>query len=245
MRVAIWGRVTMMSVVAVVGATTGAAAQTTAKATESQVTFTKDVAPILQRSCQTCHRPNNIAPMSLLTYEDARPWARSIRSRVAEREMPPWYIDRNVGVKKFDPDPSLSDAEIATIVKWVDAGAPRGNQADMPPPRQFDDNDRWHIGTPDIVASLPKDIIVKAAAPDQWIDVDMTNVDIPEDRFIKAVEVKPSKGVRWSTTRWPAPTSKRIPRSPRRCWSSTRSASTATSILTAPPASCAATASSR
>ena len=69
--------------------------------------------------------------------------------------MPPWYIDRNVGVKKFNDDPSLSDAEIATIVKWVDGGAPRGNPADMPPPRQFDDGDRWHIGTPDIVASLP------------------------------------------------------------------------------------------
>jgi len=194
MRVAIWGRVTMMSVVAVIGATSGAAAQTTAKATEPQVTFTKDVAPILQRSCQACHRPNNIAPMSLLTYEEARPWARSIKARVTEREMPPWYIDRNVGVKKFDPDPSLSDAEIATIGKWVDAGAPRGNPADMPPPRKFDDNDRWHIGNPDIVASLPADIIVKSAAPDQWIDVDMTNVEIPEDRFIKAVEVKPSKG---------------------------------------------------
>ena len=70
--------------------------------------------------------------MSLLTYEDARPWARSIRAKVSEREMPPWYIDRHVGIQKFDPDPSLTDAEIATIVKWVDSGAPRGNLADMP-----------------------------------------------------------------------------------------------------------------
>src|SRR5579862_6007225 len=107
---------------------------------QDQATFAKDIAPILQSHCQACHRPNNIAPMSLLTYEDARPWARSIKARVSEREMPPWYIDRNVGIKKFDPDPSLSDAEIATIVKWVDSGAPRGNQADMPPPRKFDDN---------------------------------------------------------------------------------------------------------
>src|SRR5262245_57966018 len=108
-------------------------------------TFTKDVAPILQRSCQHCHRPGAIAPMSLLTYEDARPWARSIKARVTAREMPPWHIDRHVGITKFKDDPSLSDAEIATIAKWVDAGAPRGNPADMPPPRQFSELDQWYI----------------------------------------------------------------------------------------------------
>src|SRR3954468_22489546 len=87
-------------------------------------TFSKDVAPILQKSCDNCHRPGSIGPMSLLTYQDARPWARSIRTRVEKREMPPWYIDRHVGVQQFLDDPSLSDAEISTIVKWVDAGAP-------------------------------------------------------------------------------------------------------------------------
>ncbi len=189
-----WSGAAALACVTVVGFSSVASAQSAAKATEPQVTFTKDVAPILQRACQNCHRPNNIAPMSLLTYEDARPWARSIRSRVSEREMPPWYIDRNIGIKKFDPDPSLSDAEVATIVKWADAGAPRGNPADMPPPLKFDDSNRWHIGTPDLVASLPIDVKVKAAAPDQWMDIDMTKVDIPEDRYIKAVEVKPAKG---------------------------------------------------
>src|SRR6202165_993400 len=89
---------------------------------QGQVTFTKDVAPILQRSCQNCHRPGSIAPMSLLTYNDARPWARSIKAKVALREMPPWHIDRNIGVNKFKDDPSLTDAEIASISKWVDAG---------------------------------------------------------------------------------------------------------------------------
>jgi len=179
----------------VIAAASGAAAQTAGKATEPQVTFAKDVAPDPPEiPVRTVTGRTILRRCRFLTYEDARPWARSIKARVSEREMPPWYIDRNVGVKKFDPDPSLSDAEIATIVKWVDAGAPRGNQADMPPPRRFDDNDRWHIGTPDIVAALPTDIIVKSAAPDRWIDVDMTKVDIPEDRYIKAVEVKPSKG---------------------------------------------------
>src|SRR4026208_153447 len=98
-------------------------------AAQSSVAFTKDVAPILQRSCQTCHRPGAVAPMSLLTYEDVRPWARSIKTKVTNREMPPWHIDRNIGITKFKNDPSLTDQEIATIAKWVDAGAPRGNPA--------------------------------------------------------------------------------------------------------------------
>src|SRR5436309_6102429 len=85
---------------------------------QAPVTFTKDVAPILQRNCQVCHRPGAIAPMSLLTYEDARPWARAIKEKVVRREMPPWYIDRNIGISEFKDDPSLSDADIATISKW-------------------------------------------------------------------------------------------------------------------------------
>ena len=85
-------------------------------ATQGQVTFTKDVAPILQRSCISCHQPGEIAPMSLLTYNDARPWARAIKTKVSSREMPPWFIDKTLGIQKFKNDPSLSDAEIATIV---------------------------------------------------------------------------------------------------------------------------------
>src|SRR5207247_1177747 len=120
------------------------------------VTFTKDVAPILQKSCQNCHRPGAIAPMSLLTYQDVRPWARSIKSKVVAREMPPWYIDRHIGIQKFKDDPSLTDAEITTITKWVDAGAPQGNPADMPKARVFADVDKWHIGKPDMIVHLQK-----------------------------------------------------------------------------------------
>src|SRR5678809_1479458 len=98
-----------------------------------EVTFSKDIAPILQRSCQNCHRPGSIAPMSLLTYKDARPWAKSIQNKVANREMPPWFIDKTIGVQKFKGDPSLSDEEIGTIVSWVAAGAPEGRPADLPP----------------------------------------------------------------------------------------------------------------
>src|SRR6202043_2572312 len=108
------------------------AAAQTAPTPSAQVTFTKDVAPILYRSCVRCHRPDEIAPMSLLTYNDARPWARSMKERVTKREMPPWFIDKTIGIQKYKNDPSLSDAEIATIVKWVDSGAAQGSPADMP-----------------------------------------------------------------------------------------------------------------
>src|SRR5262245_65146769 len=88
--------------------------------------FTKDVAPILQDKCQACHRPGYIAPMAFMTYEQTRPWASSIKARVATRQMPPWHIDKTVGIQHFKNDRSLSDAEIDTIVRWVNAGAPQG-----------------------------------------------------------------------------------------------------------------------
>ena len=173
------------------GGAPAAFAQTPAPA--RQPTFTKDVAPILQRSCQNCHRPGSIAPMSLLTYEDARPWARSIKNRVSQRQMPPWHVDRAIGIRKFKDDPSLSDAEVATVVGWVDAGAPRGNPADMPPPRVFDDSDRWHIGKPDLIVSLPAENTIEPQSSDWWADF-VSDSGLTEDRYIKAIEAKPSAG---------------------------------------------------
>ena len=155
------------------------------------VTYTKDVAPILQRACQNCHRQGSIAPMSLLTYEDTRPWARSIRQKVSRREMPPWYLEKNIGIQKFKDDPSLSDAEITTLVSWVDAGAPQGDPKDLPPPRTFDDNTKWSIGKPDLIVSVPKEHVVPAAGPDKWLDF-YVDSGLTEDRYIKAVEGKPS-----------------------------------------------------
>src|SRR5207244_895078 len=139
-------------------------------ASPQPATFARDVAPILQRSCQNCHHAGAIAPMSLVTYEEARPWARSIKQKVVLREMPPWYIDRHIGITKFKDDPSLTDAEIATIVKWVDGGAPAGSAADMPKPRQFADVDKWHIGKPDMIVSLPKPYELRANGPDEFYD---------------------------------------------------------------------------
>jgi mono/diheme cytochrome c family protein len=116
----------------------GPAAQTPAPAQPepASVTFTKHIAPILQRSCQQCHNPDGGAPMPLTTYEEVRPWARAIKTRTAigprAGVMPPWFVEKNIGIQKFKGDPSLSDEEITKVAKWVDSGAPRGNPADMP-----------------------------------------------------------------------------------------------------------------
>jgi hypothetical protein len=155
----------------------------------AEATFTRDVAPILQRSCQGCHRPGTSAPMSLLTYEDVRPWASAIKTRVASREMPPWHVVRNVGIEKFKNDPSLSDEEIATIAAWVDRGAPRGNPADLPPPRHFAEEGVWHIGEPDLVVTATAHQVAATGA--DWWGVFTVPSGLTENRYIRALEAKP------------------------------------------------------
>ncbi|MDH4062816.1 MAG: cytochrome c, partial [Acidobacteriota bacterium] len=125
------------------------------------MTFTKDVAPIFQAKCQSCHQPNSIAPMSLISYKESRPWARSIKDRVMRRQMPPWHIDPSVGVHKFKNDMSLSEDQIQTIVRWVDAGAPEGDPRDMPPPKPLLADNMWQgvmdgFGEPDMVIRSPE-----------------------------------------------------------------------------------------
>ena len=163
------------------------------QAASTEVTFTKDVAPILQRSCQNCHRPDGVAPMSLVTYEDVRPWARAIKQRTGigphAGVMPPWYMEKNIGIQQFKDDPSLSDAEIAQIAKWADGGAPRGNPGDMPPPKVFDDPRAWHIGTPDLIVKT-QDVVVKGDAPDWWGEIPSVPTGLTEDRYVAALEIK-------------------------------------------------------
>ncbi len=178
-------------VVAAIVAHVGVNGQTPARSAQAPVTFTKDVAPILQRACQNCHRAGQMAPMSLMTYQEVRPWVRSIKQRVVDREMPPWGIDPHVGIQSFKNDPSLRDDEIATIVKWADAGAPMGNAADMPKPREFDDTARWHIGQPDLIVTSPPHT-VPAEASDWWGSY-VVPTKLTEDRYIKAIESKAGK----------------------------------------------------
>ena len=169
------------------------------QAVAAQVTFTKDVAPILQRSCQSCHRPGSVAPMSLMTYQDARPWARSMKQKVTAREMPPWHIDRNVGITKFKDDPSLTDKEIDTIAKWVDGGAPMGLAADMPAPKQFTDLDSWFIGKPDIIVTSEKAYVLPATGPDNIVDM-LVDPGFKEDMYVMAIESKPADPASFKVT---------------------------------------------
>ena len=155
---------------------------------DTEVTFAKDVAPILQRSCQNCHRPDSVAPMSLLTYEEARPWARAIKDKTALREMPPWFIDKTIGIQHYKDDISLSDEEIAVMAAWADNGAPRGDPADLPPPLEFPAEGVWTIGEPDLIVSTPT-MTVPAVAADYHDEYGPVPTGLTVDRYLKAVEV--------------------------------------------------------
>lgn len=162
---------------------------------DTRPTFTKDIAPIFQQKCEACHRPGYIAPMSLVTYQEGGPWARSIRQRVATRQMPPWHIDKAVGIQEFKNDRSLTNEEIDTIVRWIDNGAPRGNPEDMPSPVVFADDDVWNYaelfgGPPDLVVySTP--YTVPALAQDRWWRPEVP-IGLTEGRWIHGIEIRPS-----------------------------------------------------
>ena len=182
----------VMMIAAVVAVTAGAGF---AAAQPADVTFSKDVAPILQQRCEACHRVGQMAPMSLVTYDEVRPWARAIRSKVVGREMPPWHIDKTVGIQAFANDISLTDPQIATIAAWVDAGAPRGNPADLPAPVEWPGDDIWRLagemgGEPDLVVTSPA-WTQPADGQDQWYQP-LVPTGLTEDRWVRGVEVRPS-----------------------------------------------------
>ena len=165
-----------------------------ATAADQQVTFAKDVAPIFQEKCESCHRAGQGAPMNLQTYDEARPWARSIKQRVATRNMPPWHLDQTTGIQQFANDRSLSEKQIATIVKWVDAGAPMGDKKDLPVAKVWPSDAGWQyakvIGQePDfVVKSEP--YTVKAIGQDEWWKP-VSDVPVTEERWVRAVEMRP------------------------------------------------------
>src|SRR5262245_30007218 len=155
--------------------------------TPAQVTFARDIAPIFQAKCQTCHHQGTSAPMSLVTFEEVRPWARAIQQRVASREMPPWHLDKTVGIRQYKNDRSLADDEIATIVRWAESGAPQGNPADAPKPLTFRPEAEWFIGEPDLMVTTDNDFVMYPQGPDWWTD-QFGEVRLTEDRWIKAME---------------------------------------------------------
>ena len=150
-------------------------------------TFTKDVAPILFKRCAECHRPTGMAPMSLMTYEDARPWARAVRQKVVAREMPPWGADPAIGT--FANDVSLKQHEIDTIAAWVDGGAPQGNPADLPKPPQFAEG--WSIGKPDLVFRMQEPYTVPADGTVPYVYMTIPT-NLKEDIWIRGVELRPT-----------------------------------------------------
>jgi hypothetical protein len=160
-------------------------AQTASAATP---TFSRDVAPIVFEHCANCHRPGEIAPMSLLTYEQVRPWAKSIREKVSSGLMPPWHADAPRGT--FSNDRRLTDREKDTLIRWVTSGAPQGNPSDLPPAPNFTEG--WEIGKPDVVLSIPPYEIPASGT------IDYQNFSVPtnfsEDKWVQAIEVRP--GVR-------------------------------------------------
>jgi hypothetical protein len=154
---------------------------------EPSVTFTRNVAPIFYKHCAECHRPTMFAPMSLMTYEDARPFARSIKQKVVARQMPPWGADPAHGT--FKNDPRLSERDIETIVNWVDAGAPKGDEKDLPEPPKFVDG--WTIGQPDAVFTMEEDYRIPAAGTIPYLYFRVPT-HLTEDKWIQALEIKPA-----------------------------------------------------
>src|SRR5260221_454932 len=156
------------------------------RAAGPEPTFAKDVAPILYNSCVSCHRPGEVAPMSLMTYDDVRPWAKSIRRKVMSREMPPWGADPHFGT--FKDDRSLSAAQIDTIARWVDAGALKGNAAELPPGPACAAG--WSHGEPDVVIEMPVDFPIPAEGEVPVIDF-FTRAPFDHDVYVKGLEVRP------------------------------------------------------
>src|SRR5262245_37988113 len=156
-----------------------------------QPTFAKDIAPILQKHCERCHRPGSIAPMSLITYEQVRPYARGIKMKTGLRDkmgvMPPWMLEKDIGIQGFKNDISLSEAQIRMIAEWVDAGAPQGNPKDMPKPLTWKGPHEWAIGEPDLIVKS-KPFTMAAESPDWWGAFDTVPTGNTEDRYIAAYE---------------------------------------------------------
>ena len=173
-----------------------------AAADAQPVTFHRDVAPILQQECQVCHRPNGanlggmVAPMALTTYNETRPWAKSIAKQVEARTMPPWHAsDHQSGV--FDNERTLDEPQIDTLVRWAKAGAPEGDIADAPVAIEWPSEGGWLIGEPDLILTPDEAYFVEDAVEDHYVTLrtKMTNEYLAEDRYVKAIEFRPGSSV--------------------------------------------------
>ena len=157
-----------------------------------EVTFHRDIEPILQRSCQNCHRAGGVGPMPLVTFEQVAPYAGLIEYKTGLRDragaMPPWYMEKDVGIQSYKNDPSLSEAELAAISTWARTGTPKGDLADAPEPLVFDDSLKWAAGEPDLIVKT-NSVTKLAGTPDWWGEIDRVPVGLDEDRYVKSVEI--------------------------------------------------------
>ena len=161
-------------------------------AQSQDITFHKDIEPILQRSCQNCHREGGVGPMPLVTYDQVAPYAGLIEYKTGLRDragaMPPWYMEKDIGIQNYKNDPSLSDEEIAAISHWARSGTPKGNLEDAPDSLVFDDSLKWTAGQPDLVVKT-NSVTKLSGTADWWGEIDRIPVDIEKDRYVKSVEV--------------------------------------------------------
>ena len=179
---------------AVLVATVEVSAQSAVQEGEgSVVTFAEDVAPILYESCVRCHRAGGVAPMSLITYDEVRPWAPMIKYKTELRDkmgaMPPYYLERGIGIQQMKDDERISEDEIRTIAAWVAGGTPEGDPRNLPPAQQFDDSGTWRLGEPDLILRTG-DVFVEAGASDWWGELDIVPTGLMEDRYVAAVEMR-------------------------------------------------------
>lgn len=161
----------------------------TATLDKPEVTFSKDVAPIFYQRCAECHRPNDMAPFSVLTYKDVQPWVESIRERVTAKEMPPWHADSGYG--EFLNDRRLKPEEIETIATWVSQGAKEGNPEDLPPAPKLVRG--WKMGKPEYVLGMSEPYTIEAHSPDSYVYVTFPT-KFKEDKWVQAAEILPGNG---------------------------------------------------
>ncbi|MGD1096770.1 MAG: hypothetical protein ABSB35_32855 [Bryobacteraceae bacterium] len=196
-RACVWTQMGVLVALAIVWSLSAEKPLSAQTVVDQPVTYNKDIAPIFQRSCQHCHRQGSVAPMSLLTYKEVRPYARSIKQRTALRYapysrgvMPPWFLEKNIGIQHMKDDISLTDVQIAMIARWVDSGAPEGNPADLPKALTFAEDGTWTLGKPDLIVSSPT-FLVPAEASDSGTAIGSSApIALDEDRYLKSVEFK-------------------------------------------------------
>ena len=194
-------RATAITLLGLVLPLSGMAQSTAPHDTPEEVSFAKDIAPILYENCVKCHRAGGVAPMSLMTYYEVRPWAPVIKYKTGLRgkmgTMPPYYLERSIGIQQVKDDERLSEEQLQLIALWADNGAPQGNPEELPQLPEFSDSNEWRLGTPDLVIPL-EDLYVPGGAADAWVGGTPALTMLTEDRYVSALDMREVNDVKSS-----------------------------------------------